>query len=173
MGATSTKAHAQKRKTAKHENKDARNALLCKTELGRKQVGGLQDKTDFEDWLEAQYSTRSRTKLTLEQLADVVEKLAAAGAVFEKKSKGERPHHPRMRADFIEIPQDAPFAALKRQICVIWRKLGYDLTKLETRVRRQFKVDSFMWLHDEAGLKALLHDLKKRERSFDSKKAEA
>jgi hypothetical protein len=47
----------------------------------------------------------------------------------------------------------------------IWRKLGYDLQSLETRVRRQFGILSILGLNDGKKIHALLNDLKNREKA--------
>ena len=76
----------------------------------------------------------------------------------------------KARPDWISVPDDAPHASLKRQILAIWKKLGYSMSSLETRIRRQFGTHTFAWVHDHEKLTALLTDLQKRERSFDKKR---
>ena len=66
--------------------------------------------------------------------------------------------------------RQALHASLKRQILAIWKKLGYSMTSLETRVQRQFGTHTFAWVHDHEKLTALLTDLQKRERAFDKKR---
>ena len=60
-----------------------------------------------------------------------------------------------------------PFAAEKRQILAIWRKLGYSMTSLDTRVRRAFGCPCFVWLKNEEQISTLLSDLQRREKAFD------
>lgn len=62
-----------------------------------------------------------------------------------------------------------PYAAEKRQIAAIWRKLGYALPSLDTRVKRAFGVDFFAWLKDGEQIRRLLADLERREKAFDKK----
>lgn len=41
------------------------------------------------------------------------------------------------RPDWIEITDSMPHAPVKRQILVIWKKLGYSMGSLDTRVKRR------------------------------------
>jgi hypothetical protein len=73
--------------------------------------------------------------------------------------------------DFIDITDSMPFATQKRQILAIWRKLGYALSSLDTRVKRAFGIDRFVWLKDEKQIIALLSDLQRREKIFEKNQA--
>lgn len=154
-----------------------RLGLYGKIEIGRKQLPEMDDDAYFADWLEDNLGKRSRTELSVPQLSRVVDMFTTMGAVFTSKQAAPRERSnskktPHARPDWIEIPDTVPHAKEKRQICQIWRKLGYSLTSLETRVKRQFKQPSIMWIHDEKQLSRLLTDLQKRERTFDAKRAE-
>ena len=63
-----------------------------------------------------------------------------------------------------------PYAAEKRQILAIWRKLGYSMNSLDTRVKRAFGVPVFVWVQSRDQLSTLLSDLQRREKAFDRKK---
>ena len=63
------------------------------------------------------------------------------------------------------------FAEEKRQILAIWRKLGYSMSSLDTRVKRAFGVPVFVWLKDRGQISALLTDLQRREKAFERKRA--
>ena len=76
------------------------------------------------------------------------------------------------RPDWIEITDAMPFAAEKRQILAIWRKLGYSMTSLDTRVKRAFGVPYFVWLRNGEQVSTLLSDLQRREKAFDKKRRE-
>ena len=75
----------------------------------------------------------------------------------------------KARPDWIEVKDGDRHADQKRAILAIWKKLGYSMSSLETRVKRGFGVESFAWLHDEKKISALLSDLQKREVTFDKK----
>ena len=63
-----------------------------------------------------------------------------------------------------------PYAAEKRQILAIWRKLGYSMTSLDTRCKRAFNVPLFVWMQNGDQISILLSDLQRRERAFDKKR---
>lgn len=147
-----------------------RLGLYRKIEIGRKQLPEMANDDFFRDWLQDNYGQRSRTALSVPQLVRVVDEFARLGALYTSggSNKERRPH---VRPDWMEIPADAAFAREKREICQIWRKLGYSLTSLETRVKRQLKTPSLLWVKDGAAISRLLTDLQKRERAFDKKRA--
>lgn len=73
------------------------------------------------------------------------------------------------RPDWIEITDSMPHAPVKRQILVIWKKLGYSMGSLDTRVKRAFGIPVFVWMQDFGQLSTLLSDLQRREKAFDKK----
>lgn len=148
--------------------KKQRLGMYRKIEIGRKQLPGMSDNDFFRDWLESKFGERSRKKLSNAELARLIDELACMGAVFTSKgsNKAKTPH---ARPDWMEIPDGSPNAAMKRKICAIWKKLGYSMTSLQTRVKREFDVPTLLWLHDEKHLSRLLNDLIKREKAFDRK----
>jgi hypothetical protein len=149
-----------------------RNALYAKVEIARKQLPGMEDDDFFRDWMAGKfYGKRSRKDLTYPELKRLVDLLARMGAVYTSKKDKKNRERPYVRPDWIEIPDDDPNAAAKRAICLIWRKLGYAMTSLETRVEREFGIVSILCLHETGQLSALLTDLQKREKSFDQKRA--
>ena len=156
------------------QNED-RRPLYAKIAIARKQLPEMDDDTFFyrdivtENFGSDDEPIESLKALSYKQLCRLVDILGRMGAVYTSggKNKKSRPH---VRPDFIEIPEGAKHAGLKRQICAIWKKLGYSMTSIETRIERQFGIPSFLWLHDKEKLSALLSDLQKRERTFDKKK---
>lgn len=77
---------------------------------------------------------------------------------------------PHGRPDFIEITDYMPYARQKRQILAIWRKLGYSMTSLDTRVKRAFGTHCFVWLQNGEQISTLLSDLQRREKAFEKKR---
>ncbi|MDR2502943.1 MAG: regulatory protein GemA [Deltaproteobacteria bacterium] len=167
----------------------ARRAMYAKTEIARKQLPGMEDDGFFREWLaERFYGKSSRKELTMQELARLVDLLGRMGAKYTSaaavrrarashtdgdssdKGGGKRQKRPYVRADFIEIPPDDPHAAAKRMICAIWKKLGYSLTSLETRVERQTGLQTILGLQDEKKISAILTDLRKREKAFAAKR---
>lgn len=66
-----------------------------------------------------------------------------------------------------------PYAREKRQILAIWRKLGYSMTSLDTRVKRAFGTHCFVWLQNGEQISTLLSDLQRREKAFDKRQRAA
>jgi hypothetical protein len=139
-------------------------ALYAKTAIARKQLPEMGDDDFFRDWLADRfYGKRSQRDLTTVELIRLVDLLARLGAVYTDKKTDKAQRRNYVRPDFIEIPPDDPNAATKRMICAIWRKLGYSMTSLETRVERQTGLSTILGLHDRKKLSAILTDLRKRE----------
>jgi hypothetical protein len=154
------------------DNKAARRAMYAKVEIARKQLPGMDSDDVFRDWLADRfYGKRSRKDLTFQELTCLVDLMARMGAQYTSKESNKRRERPYVRPEFIEIPHNDPNAAAKRMICAIWRKLGYSMTGLETRVERQTGIVSILALHDGKELSAILTDLRKREKSFEKRAA--
>lgn len=149
--------------------KEMRLGLYRKIEVARKQLPGM-DEEAFRGLLRSEFGIESRKDMTVNQLSRLVHILAEMGAKYTKPAKAKKSEtRPLSRTDWVEITDSMPFAAEKRQIAAIWRKLGYSLTSLDTRVQRAFGVHCFAWLKDGNSISILLSDLQKREKSFDKK----
>ena len=148
-----------------------RRPLYAKIAIARKQLPYLDEET-YRELLRREFGRESAKDLSWYQLDRLVHILAGLGASFESPG-GSRRVTAKARPDWITVPDDAPHASLKRQILAIWKKLGYSMTSLETRIRRQFGTHTFAWVHDREQLTALLTDLQKRERAFDKKRGAA
>lgn len=153
------------------DEKKMRLGLYRKIEIARKQLPDM-DEEAFRDRLRNDYGVSSRKEMSVSQLSRLVHDFAREGVVFtapaKAKNKEVRPHS---RPDWIEITDSMEYAPEKRQILAIWRKLGYSMSSLDTRVRRAFGVQLFVWMKDRDQLSTLLSDLQRRERAFDRKKA--
>jgi phage gp16-like protein len=147
-----------------------RQPLYAKIAIARKQLVDM-DEDAYRALLENKFKVRSASKLSFAQLSALVQILAEMGAVYT--TPGKRVSNTKVtakaRPDFIEIPDGDRHVYQKRAILAIWKKLGYSMSSLETRVKRGFGVESFAWLHDEKKISALLSDLQKREVAFDKK----
>lgn len=147
-----------------------RQPLYAKIAIARKQLVDM-DEDAYRALLENKFGVRSASKLSFAQLSALVQILAEMGATYT--TPGKRVTNTKVtskaRPDFIEIPDGDRHVEKKRAILAIWKKLGYSMSSLETRVKRGFGVESFTWLHDEKKISALLSDLLKREMAFDKK----
>lgn len=150
--------------TAPRMTPGQRRGLYAKIHIGRKQIG-LDDET-WRDLLETKYGKSSSADLTGVELIKLVDHLAAQGAQFtsstEPRNKpGYQAKAASRRSDWYEIP-DGPQAGSLRYIAAMWRELGYDMTALDTRVRREFKVEALRWLAREQDIRRLVADLEQR-----------
>lgn len=151
--------------------REMRLGLYRKIEVARKQLPNM-DEGAFRFLLRNEFGVESRKDMTVNQLSRLAhyfaEQLGVKYTAPAKSKNNKITAHGR--PDFIEITDSMPFAAEKRQILAIWRKLGYSMTSLDTRVRRAFGVELFVWLHDGEKIKTLLSDLQRREKSFEKKR---
>lgn len=155
-----------------------RRPLYAKIAIARKQLPGMDDDDVYRDLVEAHFQTRSASDLSFQQLSRLVNILVDKGAIFiskvtrkqEGKGKEQKPARaamrtaPHARSDFYHIADDE-FGPIKRKVAAIWKGLGYDMTSLDTRCKREFGVESFAWLRDRQQLKRLVLDLEQRERA--------
>lgn len=148
-------------------NTTDRRPLYAKIAIARKQLPHL-DEEAYRALLKKEFGKESAKELNWYQLERLLTVLARLGAHFESRGSNTKVTA-KARPDWISVPDDAPHASLKRQILAIWKKLGYSMTSLETRVQRQFGLATFAWVHDYEKLTALLTDLQKRERAADNK----
>lgn len=136
-----------------------RQPLYAKIAIARKQLPGMDEST-YRELLQGMFGVQSAKNLNFTQLSRLVEHFSSLGANFTSKpAQKVRPH---ARSDYYSLANDE-FGPTKRMICAIWHKLGYDMTSLDTRCQREFKVESFAWLRDWKSLKRLLTDLQHRE----------
>jgi phage gp16-like protein len=156
------------------KNTKLRKALYAKVAIARKQLPEMDNDDFFREFLAERFNgKRSQRDLSSVELIRLVDVLARFGAVYTDKKSNKRRERPYVRADFIEIPADDPNASVKRMICAIWRKLGYAMTGLETRMERQTGILSILGLHDRKKLSAILTDLRKREKAYVKRTAAA
>lgn len=151
------------------DERKERKGMYAKIAIARKQLP-LMDEEAYRALLEGEFGERSATKLNRAQLARLLRIFAEMGVQYSSKGSNKAVRAVA-RPDWIEVPDGAPFAAEKRQILAIWRKLGYSMTSLETRVKRAFGAPTLLWLNDAEKITVLLTDLQRREKSYDKKQA--
>ena len=123
-----------------------RLGLYRKIEIARKQLPHM-DEEAFRALLRSEFGVESRKDMPIHQLSRLVQFFAEQyGVKYTAPQNRNRRVTPLSRPDWIEITDTMPFAAEKRQILAIWRKLGYSMTSLDTRVKRAFGVPYFVWL---------------------------
>lgn len=148
-----------------------RLGLYRKIEIARKQLPNMDDEA-FRGLLRSEFGVESRKDMTVNQLSRLVHLFAGMGVAFTAPAKAKKHEvRPHSRTDWVEITDSMPYAREKRQILAIWRKLGYSMTSLDTRVKRAFGAHCFLWLHDGEKIGILLSDLQRREKSFEKRQA--
>lgn len=150
------------------DNKRMHLGLYRKIEIARDQLPDM-DEESFRQRLETSFGVRSRTKLSIYQLSQLVHDFAVKdGVVYASPAKAHnRTVKPHSRPDWVEITDSMSFAREKREILAIWRKLGYSMSSLDTRVKRAFGVPVFVWMQNGEQISTLLSDLQRRERAFE------
>lgn len=157
-------------RSAAVDNQKMRLGLYRKIEIARKQLPDM-DEEAFRARLRNEYGVSSRKDMSVNQLSRLVHDFAREGVVFSAPAKATNKRvTPQSRPDWIEITDSMPYAREKRQILAIWRKLGYSMNSLDTRVKKAFGVPLFVWMKDRDQLSILLSDLQRRERAFDRKR---
>lgn len=147
-----------------------RLGLYRKIEVARKQLPEMEEEA-FRDLLHSEFGVGSRKDMNIHQLSRLVQLFTETyGVTYTAPAKSRnRRVTPHGRPDWIEITDSMPFAAEKRQILAIWRKLGYSMTSLNTRCKRAFGVELFVWMQNGKQISTLLSDLQRREKAFDKK----
>lgn len=150
-----------------------RLGLYRKIEIARKQLPHM-DEEAFRALLRSEFGVESRKDMNIHQLSRLLQLFAAQyGVTYTAPAKSRNSRVTALsRPDWIEITDSMPYAAEKRQILAIWRKLGYSMTSLDTRVKRAFGCPYFVWLKNGEQISTLLSDLQRREKAFEKKRAE-
>ncbi len=148
-----------------------RRGLYAKIAIARKQLPDM-DEEAYRARLRTEFGKESAADLSVADLSRLVHDFAVHdGVVYTAPAKSRnKAVKPLARPDWIEVTDSMPHAPMKRQICAIWRKLGYSMSSLDKRVQRAFDCPVFLWMQDEEKLSVLLSDLQRRERSFERKR---
>ena len=133
-----------------------RKNLLAKIHIGKKALGWRDD--DYRAILQGRYGQNSAGDLSDAQLDDLCRHLQSQGVKF-KGHKPARPGRQSATDSYYPIPKDTPYVQQKRYIAGLWNMLGYKMTGLDTRAKKQFRVDKFIWLNDQDNLQTLAKDL--------------
>ena len=126
-------------------------ADYAKINIAKKELG-LTDE-QYRDTLYWKFQVRSAKDLTDRQVTVLLNHCRAKG--WRPKGKGQR------GKGFKEIT-GGHNPNQKRYILALWNALGYDVAKIDARVKKQFGVDLFEWLDDDHDLHVLVTDLRAR-----------
>lgn len=136
-----------------------------KVHIARKEL--LMDDQVYRDILRQHFNgATSSTDLSDKDIKRLIE-------IF--RGKGWAPRQPRtvkngragsktINDNFRKIP-NGPYSSMQRKVLGLWNSLGYDLKKIDARVKKQFGVDRIEWLRDYDHLHVLITDLENRLKS--------
>ncbi|MFV0420855.1 regulatory protein GemA [Oleidesulfovibrio sp.] len=137
-------------------------ADFAKIHIGKKQLGLDKDDVAYRAMLKNMFGVSSSADLDDRQRYRLICHLKELGANFSSKGK-TYPKQPRRNSgDFYVIPDNVPYASQKRYILVLWKALGWSLKGIDTRMRKQFGLDSLVWVQDQAQLQTITKDLQNR-----------
>ena len=135
-------------------NKAPRTRLIGKVHQAKK-VLGMDDAT-YRAVLERRTGKPSCKDMTVTELAGVMNEMVRLG--FKGKGTGQG----AAATFYLEIKDSDPNARQKRKILAMWAALGYGEAYLHERCQRQFGVDRFEFLRNQADLQVLTKDLVNR-----------
>ncbi|KIX15026.1 phage protein GemA/Gp16 family protein [Dethiosulfatarculus sandiegensis] len=130
-----------------------RRALLAKVHIGKKSLCWSDD--EYRDILRARYGRDSASKLSNAQLFDLCAHFARHGVDYKGKKKSKK-------GAYYNIPETTPYYHQKLYILALWNKLGWKISGIDLRCKKQFGVDKLTWLNDQYSLQTLAKDLYSR-----------
>jgi hypothetical protein len=140
----------------------SRIAEIRKIQLGKRLLGLHKDDVAYRGMLNNMFGVSSAADLDAKQRYRLIRHMEELGAQFSSKGK-TNPGQPRQNGDnFYVIPDNVPYANQKRYILVLWKALGWSLKGIDTRMRKQFGLDSLVWVQDQAQLQTITKDLQNR-----------
>lgn len=139
-----------------------KTAAIRKIQVGKRLLGLHKDDVAYRAMLENMFGVSSSTGLNERQLHRLIRHMEELGAQFSRKGKTNPQQPKRSSADFYVIPDGVPYVNQKRYILVLWKALGWSISGVDTRMQRQFGVDSLVWLQDQAQLQTITKDLQNR-----------
>ncbi|XPV77662.1 MAG: regulatory protein GemA [Desulfovibrio sp.] len=141
---------------AKAKKRNPKLAYLAKVHIARKQLTMPEDA--YRDMLGDLFGVESSSRLNLDQLSRLCDHFEKLGAVFTKRATSK----PKTSTEYYHVPDGVSFADQKRFIAAMWHALGWNMKGLDTRCKKQFEVDSFVWLNSQRKLQVLAKDLQNR-----------
>lgn len=133
--------------------------LIQKVKIAQKQIGIPDD--DYRELLENSYGVESCTKLTMQQLNGLIHHFQnhygwKAKSVSKKPKSGINVGY---QGDYIKIDDSDPLAQQKRYALVLAKNLGWKLSGLDTRCKKQFHVERFVWIKKQIHMQTLIKDM--------------
>ena len=133
-------------------------AQLAKIHIAKKELQLTDD--IYRDILALNFNVESAKELTDRQAVQMLDIFKAKGWTSKSCSQ-VLPGSKKRSSNYIAI-KPGPTAKQQRKVLAMWNELGYAMEKLHTRCQKQFGVDRFEWLTDQAALHVLITDLAQR-----------
>ncbi|WP_034632331.1 phage protein GemA/Gp16 family protein [Maridesulfovibrio bastinii] len=140
--------------------------LIQKAAIARKQIG-IDDEA-YMILLKRRYQVDSSTKLNIKQLHDLIHNVYICEMGWKPqpaKIKNPTPTQKKgkgYQGEFVEISDKDPLAKQKRYALILAKKLGWNLYGLDSRCKKQFGVERFVWIREQAHMQTLLKDMQQR-----------
>lgn len=128
------------------------NADYAKINIACKELG-----IDKYEIIADRYGLTTSKELSPAQVRDLINHFQSKDWKPQKGSGKSK----TKKGDFRQIPT-GPFSKQQKYICSLWHALGYDMNKLDHRIKKQFKIDRIEWLQDHDKLHIVITDLKQR-----------
>jgi hypothetical protein len=140
------------------------NSALARIHIAKKELALTEEA--YRDILQFNFQVKSARELSEQQAMELIKLFKAKG--WTPKT-GDQSRQRKKDGQFIEV-KPGPAARQQRKVLALWHELGYDMTKLHARVKKQFGVDRFEWLEDNKALHVLITDLEHRLDTQNNKK---
>ena len=138
--------------------KSERNRLLARVHIAKKELG-LDDEV-YREIVCNRFEKHSAADLNMAELKQLINYFYNLGW-GDKKPSGKPAQQSRNAKSqgFLDLPEGITFDAQKRYVAALWHALGYKMTGLDYRCKKQFGIDRFRWLQDRDQLQTLARDL--------------
>lgn len=136
--------------------------MLAKIHIAKKELG-LTDEA-YRDMLRLYFDGAESAKdLNDRQLTVLLNKFKSKGWKQKQPTtvKNGSSGHRKVSDNYRKI-NPGPYAKMQRKVLAMWAQLGYDVKKLDARVKKQFGIDRIEWLQDYDNLRVLIVDLETR-----------
>ncbi|MDY6904114.1 MAG: phage protein GemA/Gp16 family protein [Thermodesulfobacteriota bacterium] len=140
------------------QHKPERNRLLARVHIAKKELG--MDDDVYRDIICNRWNKHSARDLEIHQLKELISYFIHLGWDGGKKpAKGPKKSKSR---GWVDLPTGINLDRQKRYVAALWAALGYKMSGLDYRCKKQFGVDRFRWLNDQDQIQTLAKDLVNR-----------
>ncbi len=142
-----------------------KKGLIQKAAIARRQLG-IDDEA-YRILLVSRYNVNSSTQLNVKQLTDLIHLYTKTYGWKAEPSKPKNPTSTQKKGkgyqgEFVEISDKDPLAKQKRYALALAKLLGWKLSGLNTRCKKQFEVERFEWISQQKHMQTLIKDMQQR-----------